>query len=96
MLPAKNDPGKQSLWNNALHCAFPHLERPVGQLVAAVGSVYQLRNRVAHLEPLLRSNLQAEYKNMRTVINAIDPVAHTWFTSINRIQAVGRTRPDNR
>lgn len=93
LLPAKSDPGKQSLWQNALTYGFPNLQRPVGQFVAAVHSVYQLRNRVAHLEPLLRTNLQAEYKNMRTVIDAVDPKALVWFTSINRITATGRSRP---
>jgi hypothetical protein len=93
LLPAKRDPGKQSLWQNALSHGFPNLQRPANQLVAAVHSVYQLRNRVAHLEPLLRTNLQAEYKNMRTVIDAVDPKTLVWFTSINRIAAVGRARP---
>lgn len=93
LLPSRRDPGKQSLWTNSLIHGFPNLRRPVQELVHATDNAYKLRNRVAHLEPLLRTNFAAEYTNMRTVVDAIDPKALTWFTSINRIGPVARTRP---
>lgn len=56
--------------------------------------IYQLRNRVAHLEPLLRSgNVRAQLTNMRTVLGEIDPIVEHWFVSYQRVTAVLRARP---
>lgn len=62
--------------------------------MADVDSVYRLRNRVAHLEPLLRQGaVRTEYIAMRNVLAAIDPNAEEWFTSRQRITSVLRARP---
>lgn len=93
LLPDR-DPGRQRLWNDALHSAFPHLNRPPRELVKSVHGVYQLRNRVAHLEPLLRSgNIRAQFTNMRTVLGEIDPVVEQWFVSNQRVTSALRARP---
>lgn len=49
-----------------------NLKRPVHELKREVEGVYRLRNRVAHLEPLINSRTDAQLANMRTVIGAID------------------------
>lgn len=93
LLPDR-DPGRQRLWNDALRFAFPHLNHPSRGLVDSVHSVYQLRNRVAHLEPLLRSGqIRAQYVNMRIILSAIDPAADQWFTANQRVTSVLRARP---
>jgi hypothetical protein len=93
LLPDK-DRGRQLLWNQAIHRSFPHLATDTRQLVANVHSIYQLRNRVAHLEPLLAPGaVRAEYNAMRSVLAAIEPVAEQWFTSRQRITAELRARP---
>ena len=93
LLPDK-DRGRQLLWSQALHRAFPHGEVAARSLVADVDSIYRIRNRVAHLEPLLAQGaVRAEYLAMRRVLAAIDPVAEQWFTSRQRITAVLRARP---
>jgi hypothetical protein len=49
---------EKTLWVPCLHTAFPErtdrrdMDRPIGRL-------HQLRNRVAHHEPLLRTDVQA-------------------------------------
>lgn len=67
ILPGRHDAGKQRLWDEALHEAFPHLRRTPRELERAVEGVYHLRNRVAHLEPIINSNVRAQLVNMRTV-----------------------------
>ncbi|MBG6192266.1 hypothetical protein IWX64_003236 [Arthrobacter sp. CAN_A212] len=93
ILPGRSDAGKQRLWDEALNEAFPHLSRTPHQLERAVEGVYRLRNRVAHLEPLINSNVQAQLVNMRTVIGAIDPLLLSWFASTERIGSTLTDRP---
>ncbi|WPU11035.1 hypothetical protein [Pseudarthrobacter oxydans] len=93
ILPGRHDAGKQRLWDEAVHKAFPHLRRAPRELERAVEGVYQLRNRVAHLEPIINSNVRAQLTNMRTVIGAIDPQLLSWFTSTERISSTLTLRP---
>lgn len=93
LLPGRKDAGKQLLWDEALHEAFPNLRRTPQQLEGAVDGVYRMRNRVAHLEPLIDSRVEAQLVNMRTVIGAIDPELLSWFSSTERISVVLRQRP---
>jgi hypothetical protein len=93
ILPGRHDAGKQRLWDEALHKAFPHLRRTPRELERAVEGVYHLRNRVAHLEPIINSNVRAQLVNMRTVIGAIDPQLLSWFTSTERISPTLSGRP---
>lgn len=95
LFPGRNDAGKQRLWDEALHEAFPNLRRSPHQLERAVDGVYRLRNRVAHLEPLISSNVEAQLVNMRTVVGAIDPALLSWFASTERISTVLRQRPQS-
>lgn len=75
LLPDR-DPRRKYLWEHAISYAFPNLNRPVRQLVTSVDGIYRLRNRVAHLEPLLRSGtIRDQFTNMRTVIGEIDTTA---------------------
>ena len=93
LLPSR-DPGRLLLWRQALASSFPHLTVRPAALVQQVDSIYRLRNRVAHLEPLLRSGLvQNEIKAMRAVLLAIDPTVEAWFTSHQRVTAILKVRP---
>jgi hypothetical protein len=59
-----------------------------------VDHIYKLRNRVAHLEPLLNSGMVADrFARMRTVLCAIDPILETWFVSPQRVTAILKTKP---
>ena len=93
LLPDK-DPGRQLLWRDALHAAFPQLNRKPRQLVESVDGIYRLRNRVAHLEPLLSmGEVRRQYENMRLVLGEISPTVQTWFVSNQRVTAELRNRP---
>ncbi|RFA10824.1 hypothetical protein B7R54_17630 [Subtercola boreus] len=93
LLPSRTDPGKAVLWQNCTRHAFPNLVRPVGQLVDAVESVYRLRNRIAHLEPVFAVNLEAKWKNMHTVLEDIDMSTAEWFVSTSPIPNILARRP---
>jgi hypothetical protein len=90
-----NDPGRQRLWSDALHAAFPLLpHKQTGRTVTAkVESVQRLRNRVAHLEPLLnigrtRTQLGAAYE----AAGWIDTHLRDWITSTQRVTAAFKAR----
>lgn len=88
------DPGRQLLWNKSLNQAFPYLAGTELDLVSKVDGIYRLRNRVAHLEPVLRGDLvRDQYNNMRDVLEAIDPTLRDWFISNQRVTRTLRTRP---
>ncbi|POH57109.1 hypothetical protein CVS28_17050 [Arthrobacter glacialis] len=93
LLLGRNDLGKLLLWEEALHLAFPHLRPPVHDLERAVDGVYRLRNRVAHLEPLINSSIGAQLANMRTVVGAIDQDLLSWFASVEKVGAILKERP---
>ena len=93
LLPDK-DPGRQRLWSDALSHAFPNLTGTGRDLTRQVAGIHQIRNRVAHLEPLLRSGMaRRELNAMRAVLAAIDPLAEQWFTSQQRVATILRARP---
>lgn len=93
LLPDR-DPGKQLLWKEALNGAFPHLEGTPRELVGQVDSVYRVRNRVAHLEPLLRSGIARDnLVAMRSVLAAVDPQLSDFLNSRQRITSILKARP---
>lgn len=92
LLPDK-DPGRKRLWDDSLKGAFPHLDRSTHQFVKSVDGIYRLRNRVAHLEPLLDTgDIRRQYQNMRMVLREIDPAVEEWFVSNQRVTAELRNR----
>ncbi|MCL2780070.1 MAG: hypothetical protein FWD74_01005 [Actinomycetia bacterium] len=92
LLPDR-DAGRQLLWNQALHLAFPHLTITPGDLVHRIDGIYRHRNRSAHLEPLLRGRVvRTQFNNMRTGLAAINPYVEDWFVSNQRVTRSLRNR----
>ena len=93
LLPDK-DPGRQLLWSAALSVAFPKLVRPEIQFVAAVAGIYEIRNRVAHLEPLIDVvRTRTQFQNMREVLGEIEPAVGQWFLSNQRVTSFLKAVP---
>ena len=93
LLPNK-DPGRQLLWNEALHGAFPHLATPSRTLTAKVHDIHLLRNRVAHLEPLIHTKtVRARLTDVLEVLRAIDTVPEQWAAGQQRVTTVLKARP---
>ncbi|MCS0498487.1 hypothetical protein [Protaetiibacter mangrovi] len=95
LLPSRSNKSKQKLWAVALADAFPAW---VGawdpeSLVGRVTTAHQLRNRVAHLEPLHQFDLRRARRDMRSVCHAVGPDAARLFVQNERLLSVIETNP---
>ena len=97
LLPPRNptsDPGKQRLWDDSLVHAFPHRTRATNHLVDDVDKVHRIRNRVAHLEPVIVPGQPAAHRiAMQRILADIDPAHAAWLGGAQRITSVEKTRP---
>jgi len=73
---------EKTLWVPLLHGAFPAGANRA-YIDARVGRLHQLRNRVAHHEPLLRENLRARMSDLLAIAEQLHPqlAAHLDATS---------------
>ncbi len=82
----------QRLWIPLLHKAFvpgtarPDVDRPIGRL-------HQLRNRVAHHEPLLAQDLTARHDDILAVAGLIAPELRSYIGDVSPCPALIATRP---
>ena len=85
------------LWRQALYQAFTNLD-PASEeapflLADAVSRLHAVRNRVAHLEPVLSSEeIRGTYRDIRLVLGAMAPEAEEWFISQQRLTQLLRDR----
>ncbi|MBH5297509.1 Abi family protein [Corynebacterium ulcerans] len=94
---------KQLLWNHALVKAFPFAAgNSVDQILRVSGEqmVYsrlrnlsQLRNRAAHMEPLLEVKVNQRLKDVLDLIHYVDPGMYDWVKGMSRVAAVNSRRP---
>lgn len=101
--PEKVLSGTPNLWSAALVDAFPQAAGSSANQVLAVpavklvhdrlGRLVKLRNRVAHMEPLLDVNITARQTDCLQVLGYMSPQARDWCAGISRITAVGNARP---
>ena len=85
LLPSRRDVVKRVLWDEALVNAFPNLyEIPVTALVDWVSMAYDLRNRVAHFEPIFSRDLYARRRAMHRTIKTVSRGAQAWFGAHDR------------
>jgi len=85
-------PAQAKLWADALHHAFPHHQNPA-VIKFWVERLHSIRNRVAHMEPLLDADPMSYHRTVARLLGAIDPHLRDWYTSISRIPEVCRQRP---
>ncbi|WP_431836509.1 hypothetical protein [Cellulomonas sp. Y8] len=80
------------LWNQALCRAFPG--QGSGMTVRVwVDRLHGLRNRVAHHEPLILTDLLAYHRVAARLVRAIDPDLGSWVAGISRVPEVVRSKP---
>lgn len=71
LLPSNSSVGKQRLWASCLANAFPEWRGTAWEpIVRRVEIVHEMRNRIAHLEPLHRGDLRRARQSMRHVTSA--------------------------
>lgn len=95
---------KQLLWNHALVKAFPYAAgKNADQILKVSGEqmVYsrlrnlsQLRNRAAHMEPLLEVKVSRRLKDVFDLIHYVDPGMYSWVKGMSRVAEVNSRRPD--
>lgn len=90
LLASRYDP---TLWRWCLHRAFPHMRGRRRDLESHVAGLHQLRNRIAHLEPLHRLPLLRLHGSMRVVASSVNPQARAWIDAHDSIPEVLARRP---
>ena len=86
------DQAQRTLWQDALHKAFPHHPDPT-VIKYWVDRLHGLRNRVAHLEPLCDTDVMGYHRTAARLLRAIDPSLADWYAGISRVPEVWRRRP---
>lgn len=83
---------QRGLWLNALHRAFPNA--PSGPTVHhwAV-RLLDIRNRVAHAEPLFTCDLMSYHRTATRLVRAIDEPAGQWHSGVSRVPRLVAERP---
>lgn len=83
---------EKSLWVPYLHSAFlPKTNR--SNVDARVGRLHDLRNRVAHHEPLLSTDLLARLRDLLWVAERLDPSLAQYIRSSTDVPALDASRP---
>lgn len=84
--------GTNIMWTNALRHAFVRNARQQ-RLEASVGKIVDLRNRIAHHEPIFAVDLQREYENLIRTAEIVEPGLGWWIDTTSRVDTVLRRRP---
>lgn len=83
-----------SLWVPTIRHGFPHLQPPTRPAIAEpVTRLHQLRNRIAHHEPIYKRDLAVDLHDARTVLGAISPIALAWADQNSALPGVLGVRP---
>lgn len=83
---------EKTLWVPYLHTAFSPKTNRV-DVDARVGRLHGLRNRVAHHEPLLSSNVPAGLEDLLWVTEQIDPSIARYISSTSDVRSLQQSRP---
>lgn len=94
-VPSTADVTKAIIWQLARPGDFPYRtgDATGAVLVDRVSRLHSLRNRVAHMEPLLDVNVKARHTDVMRVLGAVSPELQNWCSGISRVKPVLQTRP---
>jgi hypothetical protein len=81
-----------SLWRPCLYKSFPGQGKR-RQLYDKLTDLHDARNRVAHHEPIYRSQLSKLHEDLLTVIEWINPALRQWVQRRSTVQAILAQRP---
>lgn len=87
---------KAKLWQEAIVHAFPKADpgdAGIQQVCVPLKRLHNLRNRVAHGEPLLDVNIPARFGDVLRVLSFIDQDLADWCVDVSRVRAVAKQRP---
>lgn len=84
--------GQKVLWNNAIEDAFPH--HPDAPVIKFwVDRLHHLRNRVAHLEPLISLDVPGYHRTAARLLRAVDSDIGDWYAGTSNLLTVWKARP---
>jgi hypothetical protein len=76
-----------TLWTPGLRKAFPNLQSGnLADVEHPTKRVHELRNRIAHLEPIHAEDLAARYRDMRDVVGYVCEPTREWMHSSSRVK----------
>lgn len=87
------------IWNSYFRTVFPNADSTKDiQILRKEGyeSLYKirdLRNRIAHHEPIFRRNIQEEYDRIKNIISWTDLTASSWLDKIETATQMIATKP---
>lgn len=84
----------RTLWVPGLSRAFPHAGQPLSKISRSVSKVYNLRNRVAHHEPVHRQDIAGVDREMHAILSWICPDTATWAQRHCLVSKLVGARPD--
>jgi len=89
LIPASDKPSKRKkLWDEQLHMAFPRWsplkQDAVKHLARRIAYAHELRNRIAHLEPLVQSNLRQTRRGILMLGYLMGRDAHEHCKEVDR------------
>ena len=86
---------KPHIWSKHLTRAFRHLPNGTlqNQIYNLANRVLELRNRMAHHEPLLSRNLSQDYANLLQLLNWICPDTKDWVKHHCSVPSTLRKKP---
>ena len=89
----------RAIWNRNLRTVLPNVDanKTVQELrteaYQTLGSIRDLRNRIAHHEPIFRRDIQAEYDRIKKVVSWRSAVAADWLDKVETITQLIGNKP---
>lgn len=88
-----------AIWNPHIHRVFPNLTEPKVQVARSeistkLKSLVDLRNRIAHHEPLIHTNIQLALDTMQKVVKLRCLDTASWMARNSTVAAVMAARPN--
>lgn len=88
LMPSTMNGPKRRLWNGALKDAFPYATQVKPERIKdSIQIVYDLRNRVAHFEPIYNLHLSGKRSAMRKILHLMNRPVANWFSETERLTA---------
>ncbi|MFK4753761.1 hypothetical protein WG929_15200 [Oceanobacter sp. wDCs-4] len=87
------------LWNQHIKASFPFAPtNDTAQQIRAslyndIFTIRELRNRIAHHEPIFSRNLQADYDNILKIVGWRDDATAAWMDGFQTVTELIRTKP---
>ncbi|WP_204330438.1 hypothetical protein [Rhizobium phaseoli] len=89
----------KTIWNSQLMAVFPNADpaKTVQQLRGEgfdkLQRIRDLRNRIAHHEPIFRRNVQQEYDRIRSIVAWTDVTTADWLDKVETVTSMIATKP---